>query len=841
MKITIDNRQVEFTHGETILELAKRNGIEIPSLCFDERFKPYTSCFICMVKDKSTGKLIPSCSVKAEDGMNIITSDDEIKKYRKMALELLLSEHDADCFSPCKTSCPAGIDVRDYILFSRTGEELNGFVTVRKKNPLVAVVGRVCPAFCEADCSRNNIDETVNIRLLKRYLGDSVYEKFYDQLLKIEKQKVTAAAKGTKVAIVGSGPAGLSASYYLTLAGHKVSLYESQPKLGGMLRYAIPTYRLPAEVLDREIDSITKLGVDVVTGHVIDKNSLQKLSRDNDAVLLSIGTWKETPLGLNETQYANVIPAVSFLKNVVDKNIKSVGQKVVVIGGGNSAIDAARVSLRLGAANVNLVYRRSRKEMPAHDIEIEDALNEGVKLFELMSPSEIISSDVNGMARSMRFRKMALCDELDSSGRCKIKDTDAFELFDADTIIYAIGQKTEPELVEAIKSLDLKNVYLCGDAKNGASTVIEAVADGRKAAERIMNSVADEMTFYSLREKGILPCSQNEKIEREKVKYTAPLERIKNFREVESGYMKNTAVKESKRCINCGCAAIEDCELREHSINYGADANRFKHVLDNGKRLTTGAGHVFCDGSLNYMVHEPSKCIKCGKCINVCTDVVGANALSFIGRGLDVVLSSNTENNISKSTCVLCGMCIDSCPTGSLSESVQDAKWTQITEKVEDCKGCVLKCKLKYGYSDNKIFRARADDTPICAVGRWGWPFNYETPSKYYKGTIKTSSDIKLNKDQIAEGEYLNKCYYVLSLGYDPAGDNPRMLYEFNRLKAKGVEVKIINSASEIPDLSKYSRPIAVLNYFNCDSTLVKDFMKRYPDVKLLPVYYRAI
>ena len=840
MKISIDKKQFEFIDGETVLQVARKNGIQIPSLCFDERFKPQTTCFICIVKDQKTNRIVPSCSVKALDGMSIITDDEEIRKYRKMALELLLSEHDADCFSPCKTSCPAGIDVRDYILFSREGQELDGFMTVRKKNPLVASVGRVCPAFCEDDCSRTNIDETVNIRLLKRYLADSVYDDLYEKLLLIERSAIAKPRSLKNIAIVGAGPAGLSASYYLRMAGHNVSLYDSNPELGGMLRYSIPSYRLPKEVLDKEINSITRLGVEVFNNYRVDVAELKKISQANDHVLLSIGTWKETPLGLEEGAYVNIVPAVSFLKNVYEKKTLSVGNEVVVIGGGNSAIDAARVCRRMGA-KVCLVYRRTRKEMPAHHFEIEDALKEGVELFELMSPFELIASKTNGIARSIKFRKMIISDELDKSGRRKIKDTDDFKVFDFDTLVYAIGQKIEPELAENINSMGFKNVLLCGDARSGASTVIEAVADGRKAAEKILGNTKDELVFYSLREKGVLAFSNYEKQERIIPKQLNASERIYNFKEVECPYAKDMAVKESERCINCGCSALDECELRKYSIDYNADPNKFKHISQDDKRISTGIVPAFSDQSLKYMVHEPSKCIKCGKCISVCNDVAGAQALSFIGRGLEVVLSSNTKNIISESSCTLCGMCIDSCPTGSLAEYLPNSKWTGFEERIAECRGCYLKCNIKYAYSSKKIFRARSYDTPICSIGRWGWVDNYEHPEKYYTNKIKVNKKPLLDTNKIIDGDFLKLADIVLCLNYVESSDNPRLVYELDLLKEKGVSVLNLAITKELLDLNAYLRPVLVFNYFNYEPELLKSLVDRIPNLNLLPIYYKVI
>lgn len=840
MKISIDKKQFEFNSGETILQIARKNGIQIPSLCFDERFKPQTSCFICIVKDQKTNRLVPSCSVKALDGMSIITDDEEIRKYRKMALELLLSEHDADCFSPCKTSCPAGIDVRDYILFSREGQELDGFMTVRKKNPLVASVGRVCPAFCENDCSRTKIDETVNIRLLKRYLADSVYDELYEKLLLIERSAIAKPRSLKNIAIVGAGPAGLSASYYLRMAGHNVSLYDSNSELGGMLRFSIPSYRLPKEILDKEIDSIIKLGVEVFNNYKVDIEELKKISKANDYVLLSIGTWKETPLGLEEKNYVNIVPAVSFLKNVYEKKTLSVGNAVVVIGGGNSAIDAARVCRRMGA-RVCLVYRRTRKEMPAHYFEIEDALNEGIDLFELMSPFELIASNTNGIARSIKFRKMIISDELDRSGRRKIKDTDDFEVFDFDTLVYAIGQRVEPELVESINLMGAKNIILCGDAKSGASTVIEAVADGRKAAEKILDNTRDELVFYSLREKGILASANYEKHARVLTKHLNASERIYNFKEIECSYTKEMAVKESERCINCGCSALDECELRKYSIDYNADPNKFKHVSEKDKIISTGVAPAFSDQSLKYMVHEPSKCIKCGKCITVCNYIARAHALSFIGRGLGVVLSSNTKNMISDSSCTLCGMCIDSCPTGSLAEALPDSKWTGFEERIAECMGCYLKCNIKYAYSGKKIFRARSYDTPICSIGRWGWFDNYEHPEKYYTGKIKDHKDPILDMNRIIDGKSLKSADIVLCLDCAEFLENPRFLYELDLLKEKGVQVIDLAITNELPDLDKYLHPVLVFNYFNYEPELLRSLVARIPNLRLLPVHYKVI
>jgi formate dehydrogenase major subunit len=798
LKLSIDNRVFDFNSGETILGVALRNGIKIPTLCFDQRFPHSTSCFVCIVKDENSGKLIPSCSVKAADGMKITTSNEEILKYRKLALELLLSEHDADCFSPCKTACPAGIDIRDYLLYSRTGQELEGFLKIRDKNPLVASVGRVCPAFCEEDCSRNNIDETLNIRLLKRYLGDVVYAEKYDELLKKEKALISRVTIKKNIAIIGGGPSGLSAAYYLVMTGHNVAIYDENKELGGMLRYSIPPYRLPREILDKEIDSIVRLGVKVKTDTKIDANTVEELKKKYDHVISASGTWKESTLGMGEEKVANVMPALRFLKDVWTDKIKTLGKNVVVIGGGNSAIDAARTALRLGAKDVKIVYRRTRTQMPATKVEIEDAINEGVKLFELYSPASIVDGKIT-------FNVMELSPELDASGRNKIKDTGKTSQMDFDFLTYAVGQKPNMDAKLFEKT--------CGDANLGASTVIEAVADGRKAAFELMDNEDSELIFYSSRKKNVLPYNVYKKILAQKPKHLDVKKRIKDFAEVEIGYKTKIAVTESNRCINCGCAAIDDCELRKNSIEYAADPLRFKQKDD------TGVSTTYQDLSTDFFIHEPGKCIKCGRCINVCDHIAGSSALSFIGRGLNVSVSSNTNNNIKDSTCMLCGMCIDSCPTGALVEKNDDAVWHYEKDKVTECDWCILKCKLDA--------RRRSVDTPICSVGRW---------NGYYSKQITNKNDIKIDPKKLAAPTKLTDFDCVVSVDYDPKGDNPRVLYEFNKMRAAGIPVHVCSAQDAEELLDKNNNTLLVVNYFTLNS---KDLKLVERAKKVLPVYYR--
>lgn len=807
MLVIIDGKKVECSSSDTVLKAALNNGIKIPHLCYDDRFPHYTSCFMCVVKDLKTGRFIPSCSASVYEGMEVSTNSDEVRKYRKLALELLLSEHDADCFSPCKTSCPAGIDARDYILFAKHSSSVEGFLKVREKNPLVATVGRVCPAFCEKDCSRNNVDETVAIRVIKRSLGDAVYEGLDQKLLEKEKALIKKTEKTKKVAIIGGGPAGLSCAYYLCLNGHKPVIYDENPELGGMLRYSIPEYRLPRDVLAREINSILRLGAEAKVQTKVDQKKLEELKNIYDSVVVSVGTWSESGMGLGEEKYSNVLSALSFLKDVATGKKITAGKKAVVIGGGNSAVDSARILLRLGFESVGLYYRRTREQMPAEKAEIEDALQEGVRLFELVAPTELKDNRIS-------FSIMELSSEIDASGRRKVKETAKKVEQEFDLLVYAIGQKPVKELISS------EGVVVCGDAKNGATTVIEAVADGRKAALGLCKVFENELTFYSQRENKTLPktLGSYEKMDRNKALHREPEKRSKDLAEAELGLSPLTTIKEAERCLNCGCGAIEDCSLRDYSIEYGADPLRFKH------ELSTGGERLFMDHSTRLLEHEPSKCIKCGTCVRVCKDIAGVSAVSFIGRGFNSKIAAGPVTSIDDSSCILCGMCIDSCPTGALLENTDSVVRSNIKEEVKDCELCILKCKLLNGYSDGNLFRSRSYDTPICSIGRWG--------ESCYRGLV-SSQKIDLKGLKVQGPEAFKKADLAVCLNYDPFKDNPRVAHELKELKKRGVDIVLAQDLNGLK-LKSFKYPIVIFSYFSPPALKGLDAFSA-----VVPVYYR--
>jgi NADPH-dependent glutamate synthase beta subunit-like oxidoreductase/ferredoxin len=337
IQLTIDQKNIEVEEGTLVIKAAKQAGIDIPAMCYDERTEHFTSCMLCMVKDASNQRLFPSCSVKAVQGMNIITVDEEILETRKIALELLLSEHVGDCEAPCTVTCPAHMNIPLMNRHLTKGEFEQALRVVRKDIALPSVLGRVCPAPCEGACRRKSIDGAVSICLLKRYAGD------YTLLRPAEGTSFTeelSSSTGKRVAVIGSGPSGLAAAYYLQLHGHQCTVYEKNPVAGGTIRINYKEEQLPKEVLDKEIHHIEQTGVIFVLDKTIKPEDFNILLQEYDAVLIACGrdfkacaTWSieatETGVKINKNNYKTNIEKVFAAGNAMKSNkltIQSLGQ-----------------------------------------------------------------------------------------------------------------------------------------------------------------------------------------------------------------------------------------------------------------------------------------------------------------------------------------------------------------------------------------------------------------------------------------------------------------------------------------------------------------------------------
>ena len=567
-----------------------------------------------------------------------------------------------------------------------------------------------------------------------------------------------APKNGRKVAVVGAGPAGLSAAYYLAIKGYDVDILEGQPEPGGMLRYGIPEYRLPKDVLDLEIAQILSLGPTLKTNTTLGRDFTVASLKDQgyEAVFLGIGAWRSSLMRVQNEQAKGVLSGIEFLKNFGLRRPIDISGTVAVVGGGNTAIDCARTALRLGVTEVKLLYRRTRTEMPANDAEIRDAIEEGVNMQFLIAPTKVVTG-ADGTLVGLECQRMEL-GEPDASGRRSPKPIRGSEYLEpCDFIISAIGQSTtvadlvdgkNPEFLPRGESLGLTRwqtvqvnektfettvdgVFSGGDVVTGAATAIEAIAAGRKAAYAIDTYVREGKArpepeeFVSRKDVFAKVGLQDLRSHEKKAKRHLPMlpadARVKSFVEVELGYSAADLAEETTRCLECGCTALFDCDLRRHATEYGVDV---KHFLGEARQHERDTSHPLIELDQN-------KCILCGRCVRICSDIVGVSAYGFINRGFSTVVAPALGGSLLDTECVTCGLCIGTCPTGAISQHLPLAKpgpWkTESHESV--CHYCGVGCRIDYdafGETLVKVSRNEANEVTFgnhCRKGRFGFGF----------------------------------------------------------------------------------------------------------------------
>ena len=683
IKLNIDGREIETQKGKNVLDAALDAGIYIPHLCHHPDMSPIGACRLCIVEIEGVEGLVSSCVTPAENGLIVRTKTEEVDHLRRLAMELMLAGHPADCGTcnkylncelqslkqylgcedlsvkrrskllplntgnplfvhdpnkcvvcgrcvracdelrgvgvlfykkqgketitgtasdlpladagcrfcgacaevcptgaiqdkeeltkdknrktaliPCRYTCPAEIDVPRYIRFIREKDYSSAAAFIREKVPFPGVLGYVCDRICEHVCRRGEVNKAVSIRELKRFASE------HDELKLWEKNVIKKPATGKKVAIIGSGPSGLTAAYYLSNQGHAVTVFESLPFPGGMMFFGIPEYRLPKNTLDGEIRDIVNGGVELKTNTHID--SIDTLFEEGfQAVLIAIGTHQGQKLAIPGVDNERVLIGTDFLREINLEHKVDIGDKVMVLGGGNVASDCARAAVRLGAGQVYLACLESREDMPASDDEISQGEEEGIVIYPARSSTRIVSE--NGRISGVEFLNVESL-SFDEENNPEIEVIENSEhILDADTVVFAIGQRpeiprgfgldTEANNLIAVDAFsqgtNREGVFATGDAVNGTSSIIKAIASGRKAAiaiDRYLegNGTIEAKLVAGVEPETVLGCMEGFAFMDRSEESRIPVEeRVASFCTVAKDIDEGEAVRESERCLQC--------------------------------------------------------------------------------------------------------------------------------------------------------------------------------------------------------------------------------------------------------------------------------------------------
>jgi len=766
--IIVDGVSIKAVKGETVAAAAQRAGIFVPSLSADLRLprdRPTRVTFDIPdpvgIAEFPGGLLLPASSVLVEtDGLVVKFASPAARAKQQAALSTILQSHFGDCYPPCQMACPCHVPGADFIKMTLEGRMGEALMQVIERNPFTLVCGTVCPRFCEDACRRNVIDQPVNINDIKRFLY--MYNRAH-QGIKIACDPPT----GKTVAIVGAGPAGLACAHFLARKGHKCTVYEALPNPGGMLRYGIPAYRLPKDELDEEIKFICQdIGVDIQCNKRMGRDfTLADLQRDNDAVYVAIGSQLPTMLRFPGSDSKGVIGGVDFLRDVALGQRPSIGQKVLVIGGGNVSIDVARTCLRLGIKDVTLTCVLRKEDMPAHPLEIKEALAEGVKLDILAQPMRISPQPDGKLAIEYRKRPNT-ADIFDFT----ISIPGSEYTYIVDTIILAIGQRLDTKICQdngiplnargnAIAAANDKTyistmpnggaigrcvgVFVGGDAVLTPMTVVHCVSSARKAARAMHQLLSgkkledlpdefDELKYFHSRGtlqqlldtqkavtqgpkrvpyfNGVPLSARNQTVETMHAHEAA-----QTFKPITAPFTEAMARTEAARCLQCGCGNPRTCHLRKVAENIGLESRAIVPLTP---------VHLHTDNP--FFNRDLDKCVHCTRCIRACaeTRVIGAIEDPFTMTWKSVDMSNRRGAIVDPFVCESCGTCLDVCPTNALFPKRKEVSPDTVVRSC--CSYCGCGCGLLIHVRNGKPVAVKGDPTTpsnhgqLCVKGRFG-------------------------------------------------------------------------------------------------------------------------
>ncbi len=678
VQVTIDGRTVEVERGTTILDAARKLGIEIPTLCNADGVAPFGSCFLCVVRVEGRRNLVPSCVAPAADGMVVTTQSDEIRQARRTALELFFSDHVGDCVAPCTLACPAGMDIPAMNRHISAGDAAGALEVIRERIPFAGALGRICPRFCERVCRRGELDQPISICALKRFPADAALNEPCEGSHK-PSQGLVISPTGKKVAIVGAGPAGLSAAFYLLREGHACTIFDANAEPGGLLRYAVPEFRLPKRALQAEIEVVRRLGAEFRMNQRLGENlNFDKLRSEHDAVFLALGTaitslditaeTQRTESGLNSSLCASAVDqgseALPFLRQVAEGKRPAMPESVVILGSGDEAVAAAQTALRLGARRVTLVCKTTREHMTCFSECVDAAEAEGVRLE--LSAKFVKSEIVSGEMRRITFERDGTTFDIEAEhwivAPQRRADIEFFKKLGLNVTARGIAADRQT------LATNLSGVFAGGECVGGPGAAVRAVAAGRLAALSIGQFLRGEPLLGERKMlhvlMGKLSDSEHAALFRDFVRGEKRAEVISldaarrrtTFDEVTTGLSDAEAVREARRCIQCDCLAKDSCGLRRYGTEYEAEPGKYK-----GERRAFAR-----DNSHPEIVYESGKCILCGLCVRIAEQENERPGIAFAGRGFPTVAAVPFDKPVAEGLARTGARCAATCPTGAL-------------------------------------------------------------------------------------------------------------------------------------------------------------------------------